>query len=176
MLDGCARETDDHEYRDSEESYEHAEPLVHLPSLAGLLLLVMSDNVVLPVCGQVDVEIHEVVGQQSEKAAQQGKVEQSGQDGVLEPEHGEGEGVQVVGVDSVQLVDGLLRPGQEAGGVDEGIEDVDPRQKMVGQVLTGLGDRLGQEDRLDLLQQSTINHDRRHFLTLPVPIYLLSIV
>ena len=136
----------------------------------------VSDNVVLPVCGQVDVEIHEVVGQESEEAAQQGKVEESGQDGVLEPEHGEGEGVQVVGVHSVQLVDGLLRPGQEAGGVDEGIEDVDPRQKMVRQVMAGLGDRLGEEDRLDLLQQSTINHDRRHFLTLPAPEYPWSIV
>ena len=65
LFDGSIRETDDHEHWYCEQSNEHAQPLVHL--LAGLLLLlVMVDYVVLPVCGQVDVEVHQVVGKDPE--------------------------------------------------------------------------------------------------------------
>ena len=44
----------------------------------------------------------------------------------------------MVGVDSVQLMDSLLSLGQEAGRFDEGVEDMDTCQEMLGKIMTGL--------------------------------------
>ena len=54
----------------------------------------VSDNKVLPVGGKVDVEVHQVVGEESEHAAKEGQVEHVGEDGALQLEHGDWEGVQ----------------------------------------------------------------------------------
>ena len=75
----------------------------------------------------------------SEQASQHWQVEQRGEDAVLQFVHGDKEGVKVVGVYSIQLMDSLLCPGQEAGRVDEGVEDMDACQEMLGQIVTGLG-------------------------------------
>ena len=79
----------------------------------------MSDNEVLPVGGQVDVEVHQVVGKEPEDAAKEGQVEHAGEDGALKLEHDDGEGVQLAGIDTVKLVDGEVGPGEEAGGQDK---------------------------------------------------------
>ena len=63
----------------------------------------MLDNVVLPVGGQVDVEIHQVVGKEPHQYTEQGNVEEHGQDWVLEFVHGDWEWVQVLSVDRIKL-------------------------------------------------------------------------